>query len=196
MKEHEWKKAEEMLKAGKSVVLIADGYKVELRPVRYNGFSFAVLPFINGEYNSQWLISNCEERRRFFNTIKIKAEGNREMTEYRAVWTSQELMKIHFEKENKSIELKAEEHYKVPLKKFYFTFGSSDAYPYRGGWVEVYAVDISHAIMQFRNEYPDRNGLLNCADYYTENRFKMNDKGNLGAYCHRVIIPEGAEADE
>ena len=67
MEQKKWETAEERLKAGKSVMLRIDGYKVELRPVKHNGFSVSVLPFVNGEYNSLWLIRDCEEHRRFFN---------------------------------------------------------------------------------------------------------------------------------
>mgnify|MGYP000854357972 FL=1 len=196
MEQKKWETAEERLKDGKSVMLRIDGYKVELRPVKHNGFSVAVLPFVNGEYNSLWLIRDCEEHRRFFNTINTTADNGREIIDCRAVWTSTELMRIHFEKENRSIELIEEEHYKVPLKKFYFTFGSDRGYPYTDGWVEVYATDMVHAIFLFKREYPNRKGLVNCANYYSEDNFTMKETGNLGAYCHRVILPEGAETDD
>lgn len=87
---------------------------------------------------------------------------------------------------------------KMSLRKYYFTFGTDNRYPYIGGWVLVYATDIKHAANLFREKYPDRDnyGCLNCADYYSEKEFKMKETGNLGAYCHDVIIPDGAEADD
>lgn len=87
---------------------------------------------------------------------------------------------------------------KMKLKKFYFTFGTSYRYPFRGGWVLVYAADIYHATNLFREKYPNRGdyNCLNCADYYDEEHFTMKKTGNLGAYCHDVIMPEGAELDD
>ena len=73
----------------------------------------------------------------------------------------------------------------------YFTFGTSDKYPYRGGWVKVYAFDKLQACEAFRREYPDKTkGLLNCAGIYSEDFFedsKMFSNGNFGAYCHDVV---------
>ena len=87
---------------------------------------------------------------------------------------------------------------KIGLRKYYFTFGTSGKYPYKGGWVTVYAVDIHHAIQLFREKYADRDnyGAINCADYYSEKEFTMKETGNFGAYCHDVIMPEGAELDD
>ena len=86
----------------------------------------------------------------------------------------------------------------MKLKKFYFTFGTSCRYPFKGGWVLVWAADINHAADLFREKYPNRtdSNCLNCADYYDEKHFTMGESGNLGAYCHDVIMPEGAEFDD
>ncbi len=83
----------------------------------------------------------------------------------------------------------------MELKRFYFTFGTDERYPYRGGWVEVWGVDLNHAVQLFKEKYPNRSGYvwLNCADYYNESDFTMKETGNLGAYCHDVIVPKGAE---
>ena len=87
---------------------------------------------------------------------------------------------------------------KMKLKKFYFTFGTSYRYPFKGGWVLVWAADINHAADLFREKYPNRtdSNCLNCADYYDEKHFTMGESGNLGAYCRDVIMPEGAEFDD
>lgn len=121
-----WKKVEKSLRAGRNVKLLVDGYSIELRIVKFRNYSVGVLPFINGEYKSEWLLSDCEERRRFYRTIKGCLASEREQErvlqeadeeeyskwlkkntyyEYRAVWTSLELMRIHFERKNVSIEL-------------------------------------------------------------------------------------------
>lgn len=104
MQQHEWEKAREKIKLGESVTMSIDGYEVTLKPVKYNGFSTAVLPFINGEYKSEWLTHNCEERRRFY-SARIEEYRGIGFVDCRAVWTSFELMKSHFEKNNSSIEL-------------------------------------------------------------------------------------------
>ena len=38
--------------------------------------------------------------------------------------------------------------------------------------------------------------LEKMADYYDEEHFTMEKTGNLGAYCHDVIMPEGAEFND
>lgn len=77
------------------------------------------------------------------------------------------------------------------MKRFYYTFGTDKRYPYRGGWVEVWADNMQEADEIFRKHYPDRiSGTFNCAHYYTEEEFRKTDmcvKGNLGAFCHDVI---------
>lgn len=77
------------------------------------------------------------------------------------------------------------------LKKFYYTFGSSTDFPYQGGWVEVKATTLKVAHEIFRFYYPDRvEGILNCADYYTEEQFietEMLITGNIGLFCNKTI---------
>ena len=76
------------------------------------------------------------------------------------------------------------------MPSFYFTFGSHEAFPFYGGWVEVKAPNIDAACKAFRRYYPDRiDGVLNCSDYYTEDQFDaagFEEKGNRGRYCHRL----------
>ena len=75
--------------------------------------------------------------------------------------------------------------------KVFYTYGTSERYPFCGGWVEVEANTMKQAHALYRAAYPDRDpGILNCADYYTEEQFRrtgMMETGNLGAYCHRII---------
>ena len=76
------------------------------------------------------------------------------------------------------------------MKKFYFTFGSSKNYPHQGGWVEIHAKDMREAVKLFRSHYPDKDpGVLNCADYYTEEEFNNSGmaEGNRGTGCHEII---------
>ncbi len=77
---------------------------------------------------------------------------------------------------------------------YYFTFGTDERYPYRGGWVQIEAESLNQACQIFRDHYPDKvQGILNCADFYTEAQFErtgMAQDGNLGSYCHEVIRRE------
>ena len=81
------------------------------------------------------------------------------------------------------------------LRKYYFTFGTDEKYPYTGGWVLVYATNIHQANRLFKRKYPNRAGsqCMNCADVYSEKEFDMKETGNFGFYCHDVITPEGTE---
>lgn len=77
------------------------------------------------------------------------------------------------------------------MKKFFYTFGSDERFPFCGGWVEIEAENIKQANAIFRACYPDREpGILNCSDYYTEAQFNatgMPNTGNRGAFRHRKI---------
>lgn len=75
--------------------------------------------------------------------------------------------------------------------KVYFTYGTSENQPFIGGWTEVEAPDIKTACALFRAYHPDKTeGILNCADYYTEEQFKdttMHEEGNYGYRCRERI---------
>lgn len=77
------------------------------------------------------------------------------------------------------------------MARFIYTFGSSESFPYRGGWVEVIADDLREAHKKFRAHFPDQTpGILNCCDYYTEDQFIGTDMpitGNRGEYCYEII---------
>ena len=56
-------------------------------------------------------------------------------------------------------------------KKFYFTFGSSNKFPYQNTYLVVVARDKSSAYEGFRIKYPDRDSkhpCLNCSGVYDE----------------------------
>lgn len=78
------------------------------------------------------------------------------------------------------------------MKRFYFTFGSSDNMPFIGGWVEIFARDLKQAANIFKKMYPNtlNDEVLNCADYYTEEQFLQSGmvKENLGKRCHAIIL--------
>ena len=74
------------------------------------------------------------------------------------------------------------------MKKYYYSFGTAKQYPFSRGWVEIVAPDITAACRLFRAYFPDVNkGILNCADYYTEEEWNETGMGN-GSWgeCHGV----------
>lgn len=77
------------------------------------------------------------------------------------------------------------------MPRYYFTYGTSNSYPYQNGWTEVEAKDEREAIEKFRRVHPDcSDGIINCSWIYTEEKFMqtlMFRNGNLGAKCHEVI---------
>lgn len=82
------------------------------------------------------------------------------------------------------------------MQKFYFTFGTSEHFPFQGGWVEVIAPNRLAAVRTFRERFPDRHdGIVNCSDIYTEEQFELSDMsdGNLGATCHAVLVYGGGQ---
>ena len=77
------------------------------------------------------------------------------------------------------------------MNRYYFTFGTSRKFPFRGGWVEVVAPDRKTAVRVFRSKYPDVNeGVVNCSDIYTADQFSKTGMvdGNLGAGCHDILL--------
>lgn len=79
------------------------------------------------------------------------------------------------------------------MQRFFFTFGTSDKFPFCGGWVEVLAPDRAKAVATYRSHHPDFNeGIVNCSDIYTEEQFMKTEmvKSNLGAACHEVLVYE------
>ena len=79
-------------------------------------------------------------------------------------------------------------------KKFYFTYGTSDCYPFKGGWTLIYAPNKTAAAQIFKAYHPNPNDstLLNCCDYYDAQYFEKSSMyidGNLGVYCHEIIAP-------
>ena len=73
------------------------------------------------------------------------------------------------------------------MPKFYFTYGTSESFPYKGGWTEVEAPDMRTAIAVFRLVHPDSSeNTINCAFYYTEEEFNQDGcfaNGNRGHGC-------------
>lgn len=61
--------------------------------------------------------------------------------------------------------------------RYFFTFGSSDKFPFNNGYLIVKAENIRQAVSLFRAYFPDRtDGVVNCSDYYTEADWDNNVK--------------------
>ncbi|MGN1370613.1 MAG: hypothetical protein ACI4WX_17195 [Aristaeellaceae bacterium] len=77
------------------------------------------------------------------------------------------------------------------MNKFYFTYGTSELYPFKGGWTEIVAPDRSAACAIFRMFHPNSyNGCLNCSEVYSRDEFVktgMYKEGNFGVRAHEVI---------
>ena len=77
-------------------------------------------------------------------------------------------------------------------RSFYYTFGTSQQFPYQKGWVEVQAANRQEADKFFRLRFPDRNeGVLNCASVYDEAQF-IQTRPLLSSVsgwnvCHEII---------
>ena len=83
------------------------------------------------------------------------------------------------------------------METFYFTYGTSENFPFQGGWSEVHAADRNQAVALFRREHPDKTpGLVNCSSIYTEKQFQdkvlplYKDGDAFWSVCHECITPE------
>jgi hypothetical protein len=127
MTKDEWKKVEEKMKRLHDIVeLQCDPYKVKLVLSRISQFKNGILVFVNEQIKGEWLLNECEERRRFYRKItkslgmkksqkelfkkmskRLQKEimADRKYSYYSEYWTSFNSLKRHFIKENGSIEL-------------------------------------------------------------------------------------------
>lgn len=63
------------------------------------------------------------------------------------------------------------------MEKVYFTFGSSEKFPYQNTYIIIVARDLRDAIKEFRKRFPDRNPdepCLNCSFYYSESEWQKD----------------------
>ena len=62
------------------------------------------------------------------------------------------------------------------MNRFYFTYGTSETMPFRGGWTEVIADTKEQAINIFNIIHkPRHEGIVNCSFIYTEEEFKTTN---------------------
>lgn len=76
-------------------------------------------------------------------------------------------------------------------KKLYFTYGTSERMPFKGGWsiVEGETYEQCLALYKLVHKQPDPD-CINCAFIYTEEEFKetiMYKEGNLGHKTWEII---------
>ncbi len=75
---------------------------------------------------------------------------------------------------------------------YYFTYGTDDRFPFKGGWSEVWAEDVVEATKIFNLVHPNPDGIyVNCAGIYNDDDFtktSMCEKdSNLGHSCWEII---------
>lgn len=86
--------------------------------------------------------------------------------------------------------------------KFYFTYGSDDRHPFKGGWTEVTADNQRMALAAFSAVHPKVDDQPNYASMYSEDMFiatSMYKNDNFGARCHETIeltVAKGAQEHE
>jgi hypothetical protein len=76
-------------------------------------------------------------------------------------------------------------------RKWFYTYGSSNQFPFQSGWTEVLATDAKRANQTFRGVHPDVTpGYLNCAYMYSQDEFPMSmaSAGNYGSWTQETLI--------
>lgn len=84
------------------------------------------------------------------------------------------------------------------MNTYYFTFGDSENFPYKNGWVEIVADNEIDARNFFSVLYPT-NDYLRCSSVYDEEQFKktvMYKDGNFGARCHKRFVFKEEEVND
>lgn len=80
------------------------------------------------------------------------------------------------------------------MKKFYYSFGTDAGFPFKNGWIIMYANTRQEADRKFHTLFPDRNeGVLNCSFVYNEARWTEMDPEHTWPEwkCHGIygVIP-------
>lgn len=73
------------------------------------------------------------------------------------------------------------------MKKFFYSFGTDERFPFQAGWIIMYANSRQEADEKFRTLFPDRqDGILNCSFVYNEARWAEMDPEHTwtGWKCH------------
>lgn len=95
-----------------------------------------------------------------------------------------------FEKYELPYMMKQMEEQHPTMNSYYYTFGCSDGFPYKNGWVVVKATSWEEAHQKFRARFPDRHeNTLNCSFFYDEEKWAQMDPEHrwTGWKLHEVI---------
>lgn len=72
---------------------------------------------------------------------------------------------------------------------YFFTFGSSEMFPYQHGYVKVVGTSKDDAIAKFRSKYPDKSeNTVNCAFIYTDKEWLEIIKKHSMGICRDALI--------
>lgn len=123
MKRDEWQALEQRLTwPGAQARLVCDGYEVTLEVQRVK-LRMVIAVFVGGWMRGEWMLKDCEERRRFMRPLVIRPKpftkaqirllgkkwceeqiAKRTGTYYIPYWPSVTALRRHFQKHNTSIE--------------------------------------------------------------------------------------------
>jgi hypothetical protein len=85
MTKNEWLQVEQQLSSPYGCVeLNVDGYRLLLQVRQCKPLKFMIFPYVNGEFKGAWLISECEEQKRFLRPRKVpiyKPAAKKRMTD-------------------------------------------------------------------------------------------------------------------
>lgn len=73
---------------------------------------------------------------------------------------------------------------------YFFTYGCTNDFPFKGGWTEIECEDYKTAVSLFRCYHADKNGCMNYSFCYPEDQFMKSEmwkNGNYGSRCHERI---------
>ncbi len=128
MTKEEWKQVQESLKRlFYTVKLKADDFEIAVRLERVTTYKNALMIYVNGEFKGEWLLKDCEERRRFIQHKQPYVLHAKERAEYKKMskklqkqyadfyerrydvytplWSSFSALKKHLIENNEHIEL-------------------------------------------------------------------------------------------
>lgn len=108
-----------------TVTLYCDGYRLTIEKRQLNERSLCLLPYVNGEWKGEWLVNDCEERRRFMRPITRPRHSAKTAKLFRQIdritgnkrkydetitywfweWLSFDALKRHLIKHNQSIRI-------------------------------------------------------------------------------------------
>lgn len=84
MTKEEWKQTENALRSVLNIVkLNIDGYDVQVKLERVSIYKNALAIYVDGKFKGEWLLNDCEERRRFVYVKKKALFSNQKLEKMR-----------------------------------------------------------------------------------------------------------------